>query len=277
MPDRQGCPRAPTARERLRDRPSAPTCIPLFPGLQARTPAKARRPPRTHAPVCPSRPRHRPTRQGIAVARTTTNDPTNEERTVDRGLIAAALGRGLAPPAAPNLATMTEDRIAILAERHRRVLRLYAQRYRLKEIARELSLSENSVNTYLTEAVQILQVGGRRAAADALERHEGPSRFSRYPVSVPDSPPDAGADEGSQTEGEPRDYGPPRLPLRPKSGVPNRLPVHVRLLWMLALLIVLISGVAVAVAVYTVDVKPMEHLIRARASSGKPISQEESL
>jgi len=172
---------------------------------------------------------------------------------------------------------MTEDRTAFLAERHRRVLRLYAQRYRLKEIARELSLSENSVNTYLTEAVQILQVGGRRAAADALARHEGPSQFSRSHVSAPDSPPDAPTDESTQTEGKLRVDRPARFPLRPRSGVPNNLPVHIRLLWMLALLIVLIVGVAVAVAVYTVDVKPMEHLIRGSRELGQTDQLEEVL
>jgi DNA-binding CsgD family transcriptional regulator len=164
---------------------------------------------------------------------------------------------------------MTEDRIAFLAERHRRVLRLYAQRYRLKEIARELSLSENSVNTYLTEAVQILQVGGRRAAADTLARHEGPSQLSRYPFSAPDTPVDPAPDEASQTAGDPLGDQNIRLPLRSRSGTPNSLPVHLRLLWMLAFLIILITGVTIAVAVYTVDVKPMEHLFRASRELGQ--------
>lgn len=169
---------------------------------------------------------------------------------------------------------MTEDRTHLLAERHRRVLRLYAQRYRLKEIARELSLSENSVNTYLTEAVQILQVGGRRAAADTLARQEGPSQFPRYPFSAPDTPPDPTPDTPAQTDGEPRGDDPTRLPLRPRSGAPNRLPVHLRLLWMVAFLILLITGVTIAVAVYTVDVKPMEHLFRGSRELGQTDQSE---
>lgn len=157
---------------------------------------------------------------------------------------------------------MDDIRLARLAERHRKVLRLYAQRYRMKEIARELSLSENSVNTYLTEAVQILEAGGRRAAADALARHEAPSQSSRYRVSAGEElAPDpliAERQSAEALEGEPSTL----LPLRPKSGESNRLPVHRRLLWMVALLILLVTGVAVAVAIYTVYVKPMEHLLR---------------
>ncbi|UVO50141.1 LuxR C-terminal-related transcriptional regulator [Sphingomonas sp. SUN019] len=156
---------------------------------------------------------------------------------------------------------MDDSQLPLLAERHRKVLRLYRERFRLKEIARELSLSENSVNTYLTEAVQILGAPGRRAAADALARFEDPSRNSRYRPSVPEIPPELivppepqRRDDAAKSDGF--------LPLRPIDGAPNSLPAHARLLWIVALLVTLVVGVAIAVAIYTVYVKPMERLLR---------------
>ena len=130
----------------------------------------------------------------------------------------------------------------------------------MKEIARELSLTENSVNTYLTEAVQILGAPGRRAAADALARHEDPSQYPRYQSSVPEGALDPVISSDLQRQGgDAKSTG--FLPLRPMDGAPNRLPTHVRLLWIVALLVTLVVGVAVAVAIYTVYVKPMEHLL----------------
>lgn len=146
----------------------------------------------------------------------------------------------------------------MLAERHRRVLRLYRERFRLKEIARELGLSENSVNTYLTEAVQILRAPGRRAAADALARYEDPSQSSRYRVSVAVAAPGLELFDSAQRDGPAMGAG--FLPLRPRAGTPNKLALHVRLFWVVALLIMLVGGVAVAIAIYSVYVKPMAHL-----------------
>lgn len=68
---------------------------------------------------------------------------------------------------------MSRDRFEKLTIRQRECLRLYHQRYRVKEIARELGISENTVSGYLTEATALLGVGGRPAAAAALVAHEG--------------------------------------------------------------------------------------------------------
>lgn len=155
---------------------------------------------------------------------------------------------------------MNEQHFSMLAERHRRVLRLYRERLRMKEIARELALSENSVNTYLTEAVQLLGAPGRRAAADALARHEDPSQSSRYRVSVAAFAPGSDLFDSMQRD-EPAN-GAGFLPLRPRTGTPNKLALHIRLFWIVALLIMLVGGVAVAIAIYSVYVKPMERLLQ---------------
>lgn len=156
---------------------------------------------------------------------------------------------------------MDDSRIPLLAERHKKVLRLYRKRLRLKEMARELSLSEHSVNTYLTEAVQILETPGRQAAADALARHEGTSQVSRYQRSVADIDVEpVVTPESQRQDADEKSVG--FLPLRPKDGTPNRLPGHLRLLWIVALLVTLVIGVATAVAIYTVYVRPMEQLLR---------------
>lgn len=156
---------------------------------------------------------------------------------------------------------MNSDRTTLLAERHRKVLRLYRERYRLKEIARKLSLSEHSVNTYLTEAVQILGTPGRQAAADLLARHEAPSQESRYRVSAGETATVVELSAREQGLDKPT-TGVGILPLRRRDGEPNRLPAHVRLLWIVALLLLLITGITAAVAIYLVNVRPMEQLFR---------------
>ncbi|WP_394648172.1 LuxR C-terminal-related transcriptional regulator [uncultured Sphingomonas sp.] len=67
---------------------------------------------------------------------------------------------------------MLPDRFVKLTVRQRECLRLYHQRYRVKEIARMLAISENTASGYLTEATALLGVGGRPAAAAALAAFE---------------------------------------------------------------------------------------------------------
>lgn len=155
---------------------------------------------------------------------------------------------------------MDDQHFSMLAERHRRVLRLYRERFRLKEIGLELGLSENSVNTYLTEAVQLLGAPGRRAAADALARYEDPSQSSRYHVSVAAAELSADLSGLAQQDGPAVSVG--LFPLRPRAGTPNKLALHIRLFWIVALLISLVGGVAVAIAIYSVYVKPMARVLQ---------------
>lgn len=83
---------------------------------------------------------------------------------------------------------MPVERIEQLTQRQRECLRLYQQRYRVKEIARALGISENTASGYLTEAATLLGVGGRQAAAQALAAFEaapgseGPVFGGRHPV-----------------------------------------------------------------------------------------------
>lgn len=63
-----------------------------------------------------------------------------------------------------------------LSTRHRECLRLYHQRYRLKPMARLLGISENTVGGYLTEAVHLLNAGGRIDAAEMLAQYETTTR-----------------------------------------------------------------------------------------------------
>ena len=84
---------------------------------------------------------------------------------------------------------MDTSRIDRLTKRHRECLRLYHQRYRLKEIGNTLGISENTVGTYLTEATALLGVGSRRSAAGYLMTFEATHPNSRGRFSVGDSAP----------------------------------------------------------------------------------------
>lgn len=70
---------------------------------------------------------------------------------------------------------MSAPRFEKLTTRQQECLRLYNQRFRIKEIALTLGISQNTVSGYLTEAAAIIDVGDRRAAASAFAAFESAS------------------------------------------------------------------------------------------------------
>ncbi|WP_132907538.1 LuxR C-terminal-related transcriptional regulator [Sphingomonas sp. BK235] len=147
---------------------------------------------------------------------------------------------------------MSPDRFAKLTTRQRESLRLYHQRYRVKEIARALAISENTVSGYLTEATALLDVGGRPAAAAALAAHEAahPETRGRFsvgdPTPRPDAEPSSPGDDApapaaaAGPRSAPHAPGPLRLPFRNGDG--NDLTIAQRLFWLGAIVFALVTG-----------------------------------
>jgi DNA-binding CsgD family transcriptional regulator len=155
---------------------------------------------------------------------------------------------------------MDEAPVDRLSTRHRECLRLYGRRYKVKEIARELGISDNTVNGYLTEAARLLNVGRTEAAALLLAREaahpDSRGRFSAgdEPAPIPPIP------SPQRAPAEPISVWSAIFPLRPMGGQSNTLPWQTRLLAIVIQLILLILLVAVAVAMYTIYVKPLGRL-----------------
>lgn len=132
--------------------------------------------------------------------------------------------------------------IGRLTSKQRECLRLYAARYRVKEIAAALGgISENTVGSHLSEATRLLGAPGRAAAAAMLTAHEAAHPESRGRFSVGDAaPPPMLEPLSAQDPPRPSDGRWDRLlPLRLGKGDPNDLPPPVRLFWIVALAIVL--------------------------------------
>jgi len=147
---------------------------------------------------------------------------------------------------------MDTSRIDRLTKRHRECLRLYHQRYRLKEIGQALGISENTVSTYLTEAAAILDVGGRRSAANFLTTFEATHPDSRGRFSVGDNEPVLGtsfiSEEGEAALPAPQVWT-AFLPIPATKGATNELGTAARILWICA--ITLLTTIAVLLFIAT--------------------------
>ncbi|MGK6322489.1 LuxR C-terminal-related transcriptional regulator [Sphingomonas sp. DT-51] len=147
---------------------------------------------------------------------------------------------------------MSPDRFAKLTTRQRECLRLYHQRYRVKEIARALAISENTASGYLTEATALLGVGGRPAAAAALAAFEATHPDARGRFSVGDTVPppepepslpgnDAPA-PASRAEPRATTHAPGALRLPFRKGDGNDLTIAQRLFWLGVIMFALVTG-----------------------------------
>jgi len=138
-----------------------------------------------------------------------------------------------------------------LSDTQRRCLTLVGRGRRTKEIAKELGLAPNTVDTYLRQAIRTLGVATRFEAARLLEdRDPGPSQELRYQapaIARPEGPAieEAPGDEAiSSLPGavqerhppfDPRGYPRPGRrwrPFRGPWGGRNELTIQQRLLWM---------------------------------------------
>lgn len=140
---------------------------------------------------------------------------------------------------------MATDRIRNLTTRQKEVLRLYHQRYRVKEIATHLAISENTASGYLSEAANLLDAGGRGAAARVLAEFEAAHPESRGRFSADDPTPRPSRDvapPGNPAPAAPVVRAPVglRLPIRQEDG--NELSILERLFWIPALAIALAIG-----------------------------------
>lgn len=147
---------------------------------------------------------------------------------------------------------MDTSRTDRLTRRHRECLRLYHQRYRLKEIGQTLGISENTVGTYLTEAAALLDVGGRRSAAGYLATFEAAHPDSRGRFSVGDNEPVIGtpfiSEEGEAALATPKSWT-ALLPFPVTKGATNELGPAARIFWIAA--ITLLTTIAVLLFIAT--------------------------
>lgn len=147
---------------------------------------------------------------------------------------------------------MSPDRFAKLTTRQRECLRLYHQRYRVKEIARALAISENTASGYLTEATALLGVGGRPAAAAALAAYEAahPDARGRFsvgdPTPVPAAEPSLPGDDAPAPAAVVGTGAPTHAPAAPwlpfRKGDGNDLTIAQRLFWLGAIVFGLVTG-----------------------------------
>lgn len=94
---------------------------------------------------------------------------------------------------------MNEAAISVLTERQVQCLRLVADSFNSKEIARVLGLSEHTVDNHLRAAIRALGVSTRRQAARTLREWEGDQRLTSpsavidpIPFAMPHTPPSNG-------------------------------------------------------------------------------------
>lgn len=116
-----------------------------------------------------------------------------------------------------------------LSPRQRQCLRLAYDRQTSKEIAAALGLSVGTVNTYITEAIGILQARNRRHAAELLHAAEDenlpPDKVQLHSEGVsvsPALPPVIGASSGDWRR---------LFPIRSKGAIGNDLGIFLRLCW----------------------------------------------
>lgn len=144
---------------------------------------------------------------------------------------------------------MDANRIENLAPRQRECLRLYHRRYRVKEIAQELGISENTVSSYLTEAANQLNAGGRRGAAALLAEFEATHPKSGGPFSVgADTQQMDPSELAEEMDASVRTDRPDILPFPTKAGAANELAISTRLFWIVAIILMVTIAVLVFIA-----------------------------
>ena len=139
---------------------------------------------------------------------------------------------------------METNRFDRLTRSQRECLRLYHQRYRLKAIAEMMDgISPNTVGSYLTEAVAVLDAPGRPAAATMLAEWEAahPESRGRFSVGDPALFPPAEL-LPTVIPVPPEKSWQAYLPVRTRRGSPNDLNPVLRASWIVALAIALAIG-----------------------------------
>lgn len=143
-----------------------------------------------------------------------------------------------------------------LSPRQAECLRLVYRRKSTKEIAAELNLAVGTVNTYLTEATQLLGARNRRDASEifaAMEAAAGPDKVQPHYEGVsPDAQPLPDTPPVSTTQWR------RLLPLRMEGVAGNELDLVTRLAWILALAI----AVAIGFGMLSVGLRVFTDLVR---------------
>ena len=127
---------------------------------------------------------------------------------------------------------MDDTRISRLSNRQRDCLRLIAELKGSKEIARELHISQNTVNSYIAEAVALLGARDRRDAARIYSSALPPEKVRDINLRVETIPANepsllgVGDNQAART-------GSLRLPFRKEGSLRNDLTAIARLRWML--------------------------------------------
>jgi DNA-binding CsgD family transcriptional regulator len=131
------------------------------------------------------------------------------------------------------LFAMDEASLSRLSKRQRDCLRLIAELKGSKEIARELNITQNTVNSYVAEAVALLGARDRRDAARKYMSMATPEsirdEYLRVEV-LPATDPSLVGGGGSQVVRS----GGLRLPFRKQGSLHNDLTITSRLWWILA-------------------------------------------
>ena len=158
---------------------------------------------------------------------------------------------------------MDEGRFNRLSARQHDCLRLLVEHRQSKEIARELGLSLNTVNSYLSGSYEVLQVANRGEAARVYGeflRRAAPPEPVYESSRVEPEPPTIAYPEPEGATSEPIARGSlvvagRRLPFRARGGTRNDLTSPERLAW--------IAGLAVAMALLLVTtINILDALVR---------------
>lgn len=148
-------------------------------------------------------------------------------------------------------------RASRLSPRQKQCLRLTYERRTSKEIAATLGLSVGTVNTYITEAVGVLQARNRRDAAELLHACEAaasaPDIVKLQSEGVPPLRPSAagiGASSGDWRR---------LLPVRSKGAIGNDLGIFTRIFWSILGGVILATGFGML----AVGMRVLSDLLRA--------------
>lgn len=156
---------------------------------------------------------------------------------------------------------MDEVRISRLSNRQRDCLRLIGELKGSKEIARELNISQNTVNSYVAEAVALLGARDRREAARIYSSAATPEKIRDEYLRVEAlvvHPPSAFGDGNAQETHS----GGLRLPFRTEGSLRNDLTTNARLWWILA-------GAVLVALLLAATVNILDALVRvARSATG---------
>lgn len=156
---------------------------------------------------------------------------------------------------------MDESRLSRLSNRHRDCLRLIGELKGSKEIARELNISQNTVNSYVAEAVALLGARDRRDAARMYSSLHAPEKVGDEYLRVEalvTTPPTLQGEANAQAA----KLGGMKLPFRTEGSLRNDLTTAARLWWILA-------GAVLVALLLAATVNILDALVRvARSTAG---------